>query len=185
MSYEQICRAVKTIQRKYEETDPFRLCRDMNILLRQVNLGTEPDAIKGFYLKEKNIRSITVNCDLPEAIQRVIVAHELGHCVLHSHSGMQAFHDIALFDECSILEKEANLFAAEFLLNDQDVYEVLNQDTAFFATARTFCVPPEVLDFKFRIMKWKGYKVTEPPISAQNNFLSKLEVQNDADYYSG
>ena len=184
MSYAQICMAVKNIQKEYEENNPFHLCRDMNILLRQVNLGTEPDAIKGFFLKNKNIQSITVNSDLPESIQQIIIAHELGHCILHSHPGVQAFHDIALFDECSILEKEANLFAAELLLNDQDVYEVLNQDTTFFTTARTFCVPAELLDFKFRIMKWKGYKLTEPPISAQNNFLSKLEVLSDADYYS-
>ncbi len=28
-------------------------------------------------------------------------------------------------------------------------------------------VPAELLDFKFRVLKWKGYKLIEPPISAQ------------------
>ncbi len=184
MSYEQICRAVKTIQKKYNESDPFRLCQDMNILLLTEYLGTEPNAIKGFYLKAKQIQSITINADLPESIQRIILAHEIGHCILHRHAGIHAFHDIALFDECSLLEKEANLFAAEFLLNDQDVFEVLNQDTTFFSTAGILRVPAELLDFKFRIMKWKRYKVTEPPISARNDFLAKMEVPADADYYS-
>ena len=116
MSYAEVCGAVEALQKKYHESDPFRLCEDMNILLLSQSLGNDPDAIKGFYLESKRIRTITVNCDLPEAVQRIIVAHELGHAVLHRHSGIHAFHDIGLFDESSLLEKDANLFAAEYLL---------------------------------------------------------------------
>ena len=31
-----------------------------------------------------------------------------------------------------------------------------------------------MLDFKFRVMKWKGYKLIEPPIMAQSNFLANM-----------
>lgn len=96
MSYAEVCGAVEALQKKYHENDPFRLCEDMNILLLSQALGNAPDAIKGFYLESKRIRTITVNCDLPEAVQRIIVAHELGHAVLHRHSGIHAFHDIGL-----------------------------------------------------------------------------------------
>lgn len=136
MSYADVCEAVESLQRKYCERDPFRLCADMGIKLLYQPLGTDPDAIKGFYLESKRIRTITVNCDLPEAVQRIIVAHELGHAVLHRHSGIHAFHDIGLFDESSLLEKDANLFAAEYLLRDQDVLETLNRDTTFFLCRR-------------------------------------------------
>lgn len=131
MSYAEVCGAVEALQKKYHESNPFRLCEDMNILLLSQALGNTPDAIKGFYLESKRIRTLTVNCDLPEAVQRIIVAHELGHAVLHRHSGIHAFHDIGLFDESSLLEKDANLFAAEYLLRDQDVLETLNRDTTF------------------------------------------------------
>lgn len=95
--------------------------------------------------------------------QRIIVSHELGHAVLHRKSGVKAFHDIGLFDESSLTEKEANLFAAEYLLDDEKVLNTLNRDTTFFSAAAKLLVPVELLDFKFRVMKWKGYKLIEPP----------------------
>ena len=183
MSYAEVCGAVEALQKKYYESNPFRLCEDMNILLFSQALGNAPDAIKGFYLESKRIRTITVNSDLPEAVQRIIVAHELGHAALHRHSGVHAFHDIGLFDESSLLEKDANLFAAEYLLRDQDFLETLNRDTTFFSAAAMLRVPAELLDFKFRVLKWKGYKLIEPPISAQSNFLANMEVPDDADCY--
>lgn len=64
MSYAEVCGAVEALQKKYHESDPFRLCEDMNILLLSQTLGNAPDAIKGFYLESKRIRTITVNCDL-------------------------------------------------------------------------------------------------------------------------
>jgi len=82
------------------------------------------------------------------------------------------------------MEKEANLFAAELILEDDKVLSALNQDTTFFSAAALLYVPAELLDFKFRIMKWKGYKVVEPPINARSNFLRDMEVPEDADYYS-
>lgn len=81
------------------------------------------------------------------------------------------------------MEKDANLFAAEYLLRDQDVLETLNRDTTFFAAAAMLRVPAELLDFKFRVLKWKGYKLIEPPISAQSKFLANMEVPDDADCY--
>lgn len=184
MTYADICDAVTRIKRKYVETDPFRLCRAMDIKLIFEPMGKDPDAPKGFFLECKRIRTITVNSDLPEVIQKIIVAHEIGHALFHRKTGIHAFHDITMFDQNSVMEKEANLFAAEYILEDQKVFEVLNRDTTFFSAAAALYVPAELLDFKFRLMKWKGYKLTEPPISARSNFLRDVEVPENADYYS-
>lgn len=183
MNYAEISEAVARLVKKYDERDPFRLCRVMGIKLLFQPLGNDPDSIKGFFLECKRIRTITVNSDLPEVIQRIIVAHELCHANCHRKSGIHAFHDVAMFDQTSTLEKDANLFAAELLLEDQKVLEALNQDTTFFTAAASLFVPAELLDFKFRVMKWKGYKLIEPPIRALGNFLRDMEVPEDADYY--
>lgn len=182
MTYEAICKSVEKLKRKYNESDPFRLCNAMGIKILYHSLGTHPTAIKGFFLECKRIRTITVNDDLPDIIQRIIVAHELGHATNHRNSGIHAFHEVTLFDQTSTLEKDANLFAAELLLSDDDVIKVLNQDTTFFQAASVLCVPMELLDFKFRVMKWKGYKVTEPPINSRSNFLRDVEVPNNVYY---
>lgn len=82
------------------------------------------------------------------------------------------------------MEREANLFAAEYMLEDEEVLDALNQDTTFFSAAAMLRVPMEMLDFKFRLMKWKGYKLIEPPIHARGDFMRNMEVPDDADYYS-
>ncbi len=168
---------------RFHESDPFQLCERLGILVLKKPLGTGENAIKGFFLEIKRIKTITINSDLPEAIQKIIGAHELGHALLHRRSGIHAFHDVGLFDESTIYEKDANLFAAEYLLKDEDVLETLNTDCTFFSAAAALYVPMELLDFKFRIMKWKGYKLVEPPINAPSNFLRNLEVPNHADSF--
>ena len=180
MTYAEISSSVEKLKRKYDEADPFRLCQAMGIHLLFQPLGLHPEAIKGFFLESKRIRTITINSDLPEVIQRIIAAHELCHATNHRKSGIHAFHEVALFDQTSTLEKDANLFAAELLLDDQEVLEALNRDTTFFTAAAALYVPIELLDFKFRVMKWKGYKLVEPPLNAQSNFLRDLEVPDES-----
>ena len=183
MFYAEIVAAVEKLKKRYHEDDPFLLCKAMGIKLIFQSLGTAPDAVKGFILKSKRIIVITINCDLPLVIQKIIVAHELGHAVLHKNSGILAFHEATLFDNSSRYEKEANLFAAEFLLSDDRVMNALNADNTFFSAAASLYVPMELLDFKFRVMKWKGYKLVEAPISARSNFLRDMEVPENADHY--
>ena len=50
MYYGDICDAVKKLKRQYGESDPFRLCRAMGIIVNFVPLGTDEDAIKGFFI---------------------------------------------------------------------------------------------------------------------------------------
>lgn len=175
MSIEYISSEVKRIRQKYDETDPVRLCRAMGVLLLNEPMGGSPSACKGFYIRHARKQVITVNSDLPEELRRIILAHELGHAVLHKHvTGMRAFHDFQLFDETSVYEYEANIFAADFLMEDDRVLGLLNGDISFFGAASELNVPPELLDFKFRVLKRKGYKVIDPPIKAHSDFLKKF-----------
>ena len=183
MVYAEIVDAVEKVKKRYREDDPFMLCKAMGIILLPQPLGTADDAIKGFFLQKNRIKTITYNTDLAEVLQRIIVFHEIGHSQLHAKSGVHAFHDVGMFDESSRLEKEANLFAAEYLLDDERVLETLNADNTFFSAAAALRVPMELLDFKFRVMKWKGYKLVEPPITARSNFLRDVEVPYGADDY--
>ena len=183
MTMDYICREVERLKRKFHETDPFLLCDAMGIILLYEPMGTYPGACKGFFLAQSRKRSITVNSDLPEAIQRIIVTHELGHAVLHAKAvGVKAFHDFELFDSTSLMEYEANIFAAEFLMDDDDVLEKLNEDISFFGAASLLRVTPALLDFKFRLMKRNGYKLIDPPLMANSNFLKNVETEVTDEY---
>lgn len=166
---------VKRVMRKYDETDPFRLAKAMKIIVSYEPLGLYEGCCKGFFIVHRRMKHITINSDLPEELQRVVLAHEIGHCVLHNSAGaMAAFHEMVLFDTVDFREYEANIFASELLLSDEDVLEALNDDLFFFQAASLLCVPAEMLDFKFRVMKRKGYKL-ESPIVSHGDFLKNIE----------
>ena len=174
-SIDAIVKAVQQIKRQYDETDPFRLVKAMGIHLALRPMGTEEGCCKGFFIVHKRIRHITINSDLPLIMQRIILAHEIGHAVLHTKSGALAhFHDMLLFDSDDTIEYEANLFASELLLQDEDVMEALNSDCYFSQVAVSLYVPEEMLDFKFRVMKRKGFALNAP-YTAKNNFLKDFE----------
>jgi len=175
MPIELISKEVKRIQKKYDEKDPYALCSAMKISLIHNPMGTGDEACKGFYLLQSRKQAIVINEDLPEMLQRIILTHEIGHAVLHRKaSGIKAFHDFTLFDETSVYEYEANIFAADFLMDDSEVLELLNEDISFFGAASKLNVPAELLDFKFRVLKRKGYKVIDPPMVASSDFLKKV-----------
>jgi len=165
--------------RKYDEPDPWKLAEAMGIIVQVMPLGNTDKSCKGFFLRQSRKKHITINSDLPEPIQRIILAHEIGHAVLHHEAAkMKAFHDFALYDTSSQMEYEANLFAAEYLLEDDEVTELLSEDTFFFSVAKELEVPPELLDFKFRILKRKGWLI-ESPIQSNSNFLKHLSDRGE------
>ncbi len=183
-SFDSICEQVQKLKRKYDESDPFKLCRDMGIKLLFSPMGKDETDCKGFFLVQSRIKSITINSDLSKDFQRIIAAHEIGHAILHKDkAGVKAFHEFGLFEDATTLEYEANIFAAELLLEDDDVLESLNDDLSFFQAASTLRVPAEILDFKFRTLKWKGYKLNDAPMYSAGNWLKDASDEGCFDDY--
>lgn len=169
---EVITNEVRKIQRKYAETDPVKLCRQMNIILLYQPMGLFAGACKGFYFQQSRKQAIVINSDLDEQFQRVILSHELGHAVLHRNvAGVKSFHDFTLFNDASFYEYEANIFAAEFLLADQEVLSLLRDGMTIFTAAGTLGVPAELLDFKLRILQRRGHPEIKPLLHARGDFL--------------
>ena len=86
MTIETIADTVKQLQNKYDETDPFRLAKAMKITVKLRPMGIYEGCCKGFFLISRRMKHITINSDLPELLQKVVLSHELGHCVLHADS---------------------------------------------------------------------------------------------------
>lgn len=175
MTVENIRSAVRQLKRRYGEDEPEKMCRALGVLVKRIPMGKGHAACKGFFIRECRIRLIVINADLPEKYQRIILAHELGHAVLHGKaSAEREFRDFAILDETSLYEYEANIFAAEFLLEDEAVQEQMKEETSFFGAACALRVPPELLDFKCRVLKRQGYAV-EPPMYARSNFMKHID----------
>lgn len=173
MSREYVAREVFKIEEKYGLLSPEKLAAAMDVIVRYEPMGTFEGCCKGFFICVCRVRHITINSDLQPEVQRVILMHELAHVVLHGDEGA-AFHDFAVLDGADTREYEANIFAADYLLSDEEVLRTLGDGLSFFGAAAELGVPPELLDFKLRLMKRRGCKLREPPVRAAGNFLKKV-----------
>ena len=164
-----ITKAVETLSRKYRTRDPYELCDALGISIREKDLGKE---VKAYYCYYSRIRSIVLNARVSEIVKRILVAHELGHDRLHKELALlKGFQEVELFDMMIPTEYEANIFAAELLIDDDELLALLNDDgKSFFGVARELYIPADLLDFKFRILKHKGYRI-EAPYIATGDFL--------------
>jgi len=86
---------------------------------------------------------------------------------------LNGLREISIFDLAQPAEYEANLFAAELLIDDGELLALLKErEKSFFNLAAELCVPAALLDFKFRLLKHKGYDL-EAPYTARGDFLKE------------
>ncbi len=166
---EYITAVVHGLNRRHRTRDLYALCAALGIRVRQKDMG---NAVKAFFVYQSRIKSIVLNRNIGSDMQRILAAHELGHAVLHGEIAMmRGFQEIELFDATQKAEYEANLFAAELLIEDDQLLELLNDDgKSFFSMAKELNIPAALLDFKFRVIKHKGYRI-EAPYIAHRGFL--------------
>ena len=164
-----IARMVGELTGRHATRDPYGLCESLGVRVRLKDLGS---GIKAYYFCQSRIRNIVVNTRVPEAVRRVLVAHELGHDMLHREMAtLRGFQEVGLFDTAVPAEYEANIFAAEVLIEDGRLLELLSdRDRSFFGVARELYVPAALLDFKLRVLKHKGHRI-EAPYIAHGGFL--------------
>lgn len=122
--------------RKFGTNNPFKIAECMNIEVQIGKLGFE-----GCYMFLKNHRCIFLNEDLPEAEMQFVMAHELGHAIMHRKQNCY-FIRSSTFLLNSKTELEANRFAAELLIPDAQLLEyrecTLEQLSRIFGYAEKF-----------------------------------------------
>ena len=113
-----IRKKVAYLKKKYDTSNPFDLAACLGIKVIFEDLGT----INGYYNKQLRMRQIHINQNLPEHIRKLTCAHELGHALLHPNANTP-FLRSCTFYSVNKLEIEANTFAAELLISDDDIEE--------------------------------------------------------------
>lgn len=114
---------------KYGTRSPYEMAERMGIIVQKNNLGT----IRGYYFKKYRIKQIILHNDLSESDERFVLAHEIGHAVLHEDVNTPFLMGNTLFSK-NKFEKEANLFAIELLVPDETIIE--NPDLTLEQLAR-------------------------------------------------
>lgn len=114
--------------RKYDTRNPFELARYLNVQIQVGDLGGRA----GCYMFLKNHKCIFLNENLNENELLVVMAHELGHAIMHRKENCYFIRN-KTFLLTSKNEIEANKFASELLISDEILNENKNCTTAQIA----------------------------------------------------
>ena len=171
-----IIRAVEKLIKKYDTRDPYELCKLLGIKIHYYDLQKK---LKGFFYYQSRQKNIVIDSNVNEVLERILIAHELGHAILHTKIAMmRGFQEMEVFDGSSLEEDEANFFAAELLLEDQAVLECLSEHY-FFETAKRLYVPAALLDYKFSLLHEKGQLVNQMYIRKSDFLKEDLHAYDD------
>lgn len=93
--------------------------------------------------------TIFVRHDAPSVRQRFSVAHALGHLFLHSEdNNSNIYFSDASFNSNSIMEMQANRFAANILIPENELIELIENKTPKNQIANYFGVSEGVLSWQ-------------------------------------
>lgn len=103
--------------KKYGTANPFEICDAMNIKVIRQDL---PQTVNGFFVKFCKTYVITLNENCPREKEKFVLAHELGHIIIHG--GTNSFAIRCNTNLCvNRLEHQADYFAGYLLLRDNDL----------------------------------------------------------------
>ncbi len=99
---EHIIETVDKLVRKYHTRDPYELCQLLGIKIHYYDLQKK---LKGFFYYQSRQKNIVIDHNVNGILERILVAHELGHAVLHTKIAMMhGFQEMEVFDDRSIEE---------------------------------------------------------------------------------
>ncbi|HHX63238.1 MAG TPA: ImmA/IrrE family metallo-endopeptidase [Epulopiscium sp.] len=111
-------RVVLDLIEEHQSRDPFEIADNLGIIVLFEPLGT----INGYYNTAFRQKFIHINCDIPEYRMKFTAAHELGHALLHPTANTP-FMKERTYMSVDKLEIEANKFAVNLLISDEDLEE--------------------------------------------------------------
>lgn len=156
--------------RKYQTQDPFEILGGMNVIVKE---SSRFKKLKGFCFMGCQTVYVVISSFLSDEEKKIVAAHELGHIVLHrAQLKMAPMKDDNLYNMMDNTEYEANLFAADLLLDDGDVAEAAsNDDLDYFDMCSLLSTSPQLMSFKLYSLIKRGQSY-HMPLDIQSNFLS-------------
>lgn len=124
-----IKKRVNQLVKKYKTRNPLEIAERMGCIIVRYPL----EGVRGFYHYFQRNHIIYVDDRLPDHMILFVIAHELGHVFLHKKSNA-IFMDTRTHFIKNKYENEANLFAMDLLISDEDIEEHLDFTTSQLST---------------------------------------------------
>ena len=166
-----IYRSVTKLIKKYKTRDPFEILSAMGAVVFETS---NYKSLKGYTFLSCRTVYVAVSDRLDDAQKRIVAAHELAHAVLHRDMlKIAPMGDSRIYDMTSRTEYEANLFAADLLISDEDIASLsADDDSDYFKLCGILRVSPELMSFKLFSLVKRGYSYNIP-MTPDSRFLGR------------
>ena len=146
--------------RKYSTRNPEKIADEMNIQIVPMPFSKQ----KGVYTIIERQPIIMIKQDLHPVTRSIVIAHELGHHMLHKAQlkktpNLQEFNIFDMTD--NHIEYEANVFAAQLLLPDDDITDYIYQGYDIEKIVRTMKSDINLVALKVAILNSGSHKFRE------------------------
>lgn len=148
MAGDYIRKIINKLKKKYNTSSPYELaeCLDITVIIQP--LGN----VWGMYKYINKNKVIFINSVLSEIERRFVLAHEIGHAVLHPKSSCFFINEHNYISKIKS-EYEANIFASEFLIDDLTEDQLELDGFSLEQLSRRYYVPTEIMKLKFNNAK--------------------------------
>ncbi len=155
----------KKLVNKYKTRNPYRLAEELGIIILEQPFKKQ----KGMYKVIERNRFIFVKEDLHPVMKSIVLLHELGHDQLHRKEAMQigGFSEFNLFQMEDIrTEYEANIFAANVSLADEEILDLVYQGYDVASVAKILNSDINLVALKIADLRTMGHNFREQEFSA-------------------
>ena len=168
MDAKNIQKEARRLVRRCDTRDPFKIAKEEGI---HVLYNFDFKALKGMYKVIQRSRFIFINGNLSNRNQRMVCAHELGHDRFHRHlAKTAALQEFMLYDMRSRPEYEANIFAGELLIDDADIFSLVEKGYDICQMSSELDEDMNLLLIKIDELRKRGYDL-RVPYRPQSDFL--------------
>ena len=156
--------------RHFATRNPFEIAKGLGVEVLFRNDFTE---LKGMYTVIKRNRFIFLNANLPERVQTVVCAHELGHDALHRQiAASAAFQEFVIYDMKNRHEYQANVYAAHLLLDDAEIVSLARNGYDIIQITQAMDADINLMLIKMHEMNLTGAKFNIPYIP-RSDFIGR------------
>lgn len=160
----EIADRADALVKKARSKDPYKIAESIGIDVILCDFKRQ----RGMYKIVLGNRFIFLKSDMEEQMKNIVVFHEIGHDTLHRKEALLSggFREFDLFGNLNVrMEYEANLFAAQAMISDEDFMEYADMGYSLAQIAAAMDTDVNLASYKVNILSEKGYKLNK----AENN----------------
>lgn len=167
-STSEIVKKANRIIAKCGTRNPYQVAKDLGITI----LYRDFEKQRGAYKVILKNRFIFINSNLHPVMEEIVLWHEIGHDVLHQQEAVAAggFQEFNIFDmRKSRMEYEANIFASQATLDDNEIFEYLEHGYDIQQVAQAMNSDINLVALKIDTLIAQGYELRRQ--EHHNDFL--------------